>query len=514
MYSLEDRKRAIELYIKYDLSAADTVRELGYPDRKSLKLWHKEYVETGGLHDGYRKSYSKYTAEQKKAAVDYYLEHGRSLSRTVRAMGYPTKEALRTWVDDLAPEFRKIRASVPEVSYEEKKEAVIDLCARKSVARVVAEEYGVNRDTLYRWKYELLGKEEMPMRLDDDEMLTDDPKVLLAQVKALREETETLKREKYRARMEVDILMATAELIKKDPGVNPVNLTNKEKTILIDALRMTYPLNNLLSCLEMPKSSYYYQREVLQTPDKYADVRERVNELFCASNGVYGYRRIHGDLANEGIILSEKVVRRIMAEDGLKVLTKRRRKYSSYKGDIGEEVENLVNRNFHADNPNELWLTDLTEFHIPAGKVYLSPILDCYDGMLVSWTISTSPNAELVNTMLDIAIDTLEEGEHPVVHHDRGCHYQWPGWLARIDEASLINSMSAKGCSPDNAACEGLFGRIKNEMFYYRSWKGVSIEEFVNILDSYLHWYNGKRIKQSLGYLSPVEYRQSLGLAA
>lgn len=134
--------------------------------------------------------------------------------------------------------------------------------------------------------------------------------------------------------------------------------------------------------------------------------------------------------------------------------------------------------------------------------------------MLVSWTIGTSPNAELANTMLDLAIDTLEEGEHPVVHSDQGCHYRWPGWIARTEDAGLVRSMSKKGCSPDNAACEGLFGRIKNEMFYYRSWKEVGIDEFIDILDSYLHWYNESRIKRSLGYLSPVRYRQSLDLAA
>ena len=171
-------------------------------------------------------------------------------------------------------------------------------------------------------------------------------------------------------------------------------------------------------------------------------------------------------------------------------------------------------RNFHAESPNQLWLTDLTEFRIPAGKVYLSPILDCFDGKLVSWTIGTSPNAELVNTMLDLGIEQLDEDEHPVVHHDCGCHYRWPGWIQRMDEAGLTRSMSKKGCSPDNSACEGLFGRIKVEMFYYRSWKGVSIEEFIFRLNNYLHWYNGKRIKKSLGWKSPIDYRISLGLAA
>jgi putative transposase len=134
--------------------------------------------------------------------------------------------------------------------------------------------------------------------------------------------------------------------------------------------------------------------------------------------------------------------------------------------------------------------------------------------MLVSWTIGTSPDAELANTMLDGAINQLAEEEHPIIHSDRGGHYRWPGWISRIEKSGLIRSMSRKGCPPDNSACEGFFGRLKNEMFYNRSWQGVSIEQFINELDSYLRWYNEKRIKISLGAMSPMDYRRSIGLIA
>ena len=146
--------------------------------------------------------------------------------------------------------------------------------------------------------------------------------------------------------------------------------------------------------------------------------------------------------------------------------------------------------------------------------MYLSPIIVCFDGLVTSWSIGTSPDAELVNGMLDAAISTLNPGEQPIVHSDRGAHYRWPGWLDRMKEAGLTRSMSKKGYSPDNAACEGFFGRLKNEMFYHRSWAGVSIEEFIAILNDYLHWYNEKRIKMSLGAMSPLEYRRNLGLVA
>jgi len=135
----------------------------------------------------------------------------------------------------------------------------------------------------------------------------------------------------------------------------------------------------------------------------------------------------------------------------------------------------VIDRDFHADAQNEKWLTDITEFQIPAGKVYLSPMIDCFDGLAVSWTIGTSLDAELVNTMLDMAVDGLSDEEFPIVHSDRGSHYRWPGWISRMDEAGLTRSMSKKGCTPDNAACEGFFGRLKNEMSYDRSWRDVSL---------------------------------------
>ena len=202
-----------------------------------------------------------------------------------------------------------------------------------------------------------------------------------------------------------------------------------------------------------------------------------------------------------------------MKEENLVVPNIKRKKYSSYKGELSPEVDNVIKRDFHADMPNSKWLTDITEFHIPAGKVYLSPIIDCFDGMPVSWTIGTSPNAELVNTMLDTAISDLRADEKPIVHSDRGCHYRWPGWIERMDKTGLIRSMSKKGCSPDNSACEGFFGRLKNEMFYSYSWTGVTIDQFIEQLDKYIKWYAEKRIKLSLGGMSPLDYRRNLGLA-
>ncbi|MCI1750791.1 MAG: IS3 family transposase [Megasphaera cerevisiae] len=250
-------------------------------------------------------------------------------------------------------------------------------------------------------------------------------------------------------------------------------------------------------------------------PDKYEALRYHIQALFAKNSERYGYRRIHGGLARECIHISEKIVRKIMSECGLIVKSKRKnKKYNSYKGEITPAVPNVIARAIHAGAPNRKWLTDITEFAIPAGKVYLSPIVDCFDGMLPTWKISTVPDANLVNSMLDDAISTLKEKEKPFVHTDRGCHYRLPGWLSRMENASLQRSMSKKGCSPDNSACEGLFGRLKNEMFYTRDWSGISIHQFIKSLNTYLIWYNETRIQISLGNMSSLEYRRSLGLVA
>ena len=116
---------------------------------------------------------------------------------------------------------------------------------------------------------------------------------------------------------------------------------------------------------------------------------------------------------------------RLTARHGLAPLFKSAKRYSSYKGEPAKAPKNLADRDFHAERPNMLWVTDPAGFSIPAGKAYLSPVIDCYDGLPVAWTIGTSPNAALANGMLADACSTLRDGEKPIIHSDRGCHYRW-----------------------------------------------------------------------------------------
>ena len=519
MYSYDDRIKAVELYIKYGLKAAAVIRELGYPDRHSLAMWYKEFVANGGLHPKLERT-PKYNNEQRRIALEHYVEHGRSIAYTVKCLGYPSRGQLLAWIREEFPQERpscRSGQSLVNLSQRKKEDAVIDLCARDGSAQEIAERHGVSRYSLYNWRRQLLDKDAgsvMPKKKGKKQTDLETVEKLKDEITHLKEQADILNREVYRLQIERDVLEKAAEIIKKDQGVSLKDLSNKEKVIVIDALRDRYKLKYLLAVLNIAKSSYCYNARVMKNPDKYVEIRKDVKRIFSETKSVYGYRRIHAVIKKNGDRVSEKVIRRIMNEEGLRVIAVKKRKYNSYQGEITPPVENVVARDFHADKPNVKWLTDITEFSIHAGKVYLSPLIDCFDGLPVSWTIGVAPNADLVNTMLDCAIETLGENEHPIVHSDRGAHYRWPGWIERMEAAGLTRSMSKKGCSPDNSACEGFFGRLKNEMFYGRSWDGVSIDEFIEILDNYIHWYAEERIKVSLGGLSPLQYRRKLGLIA
>lgn len=148
------------------------------------------------------------------------------------------------------------------------------------------------------------------------------------------------------------------------------------------------------------------------------------------------------------------------------------------------------------------------------GRACLSPPVDCFDGKIVAYTAGFSPNAELANRMPEKAASTLPGNARPLVHSDRGCHCRWPGWLGLMERFGLTRSMSAKGCSPDNAAAEGFFGRMKTEAVYPEKWEEHTRNEVLALVDEYIRWHDHERIKQSLGWMSPVQYRQSQGMAA
>ena len=528
MFSTEQRRIAIETFIRFDHSYADAIAELGYPTRHSLRAWYKDYLEHGEVRSPKRQREPKFTLEMRQAAVDYYLAHGKSLARTMRRMGYPaSREYLCDWIDELAPGQRKYRGPSPKagpVPLAEKIQAVAELESRSGTAAEVAEKHGVSRTAPYAWRKEMMGDnggepetkgEPVSKEFDD---LPDD-------IEVLQDMLREAKMQLRKVQLELDVRQATLEIVKKDQGADPELPTNEEKAAMVEALRAEYKLCEILPVAGMAKSGYEYARsaQAKGEAEGHAAARKAVIEAFGAGGGTYGYGRVYAQAsadAGDGAAIGEWTVRDIMRDEGLVACAARKkRRYSSYGGEISEAPENLLRdergrHRFHADKPNELWITDVTEFRIPAGKACLPPIVDCSGGMPLSWSISTSPDAEMANSSLLGACKRLGEGDHPKIRSDRGCHYRWPGWIRICDENGLVRSMSRKGCSPDNARCEGFFGRLKIEFFHGCDWAGVTLEEFMDMLDAYLRWYRDVRIKGDLDYRSPMQCRRDLGLPA
>lgn len=554
-YSKEQRDRAVDLYIRYERCAADVIHELGYPSRGMLPVWYRERLEEErtGRQSTRGKRYRRYTDEQKQAAVDHYLGHGRRLKRTMRALGYPkSHELLTAWIDELAPGRRKLRhGPVPE---ELKRKAVVAVASGRLKSREAAAELGVEASVVRNWKRQMLaGSKETHVTKTPGEKpptagegktgvepstpaamppaaagprdaagLADAVAALekrLAETRARLDELDAdvdrQRREKRELDIEIAIRKGVIELLGKEPGAVPENLTSREKAILVKQTseKLGVTARSLLPVVGIARSTYHYQLRAMKRPDKDSGLLELVREAFENSKRRYGYKRIHLELKGMGIVASAKRIMRLMTRHGLVPLFKSAKRYSSYKGELTKAPKNLVNRDFHAEAPNRLWVTDLTEFSIPAGKAYLSPVIDCYDGLPVAWTIGTSPNADLANGMLADACSTLKDGEKPIIHSDRGCHYRWPEWIRICTEHGLTRSMSAKGCSPDNAAAEGFFGRLKQEFFHKRSFAGVTMDEFIGMLDEYMVWYRDRRIKTEFG-MSIMDRRRGLGLVA
>ena len=246
-------------------------------------------------------------------------------------------------------------------------------------------------------------------------------------------------------------------------------------------------------------------------PDKYRVEKDEITAIYHENQGRYGYRRITLEMRNRGYVINHKTVSRLMRELGLKCQVRIKR-YRSYKGEIGKVAPNLIDRNFHADAPNQKWTTDITEFSLFGKKLYLSPILDMYNGEIISYNISEHPHLGQVMDMLDKAFEKIPDNTGLVFHSDQGWQYQHKMYQYRLKEKGIRQSMSRKGNCLDNAVMENFFGLLKSELLYLREFE--SFEEFKEELVKYIYYYNHQRIKGKLKGLSPVQYRiQSLLVA-
>ena len=269
-------------------------------------------------------------------------------------------------------------------------------------------------------------------------------------------------------------------------------------------LRQLFPIARLLKLADLARSTFYYQQKSLQVADKYEQLKEQIRTLFDCHKGRYGYRRITAGLRQSGQQINHKTVQRLMGTLGLKSLV-RPKKYRSFKGEIGQAAPNALRRRFNATAPHQKWVTDVTEFHVAGEKLYLSPVLDLYNGEIIAFETSKRPAFELVNAMLKKAFAKLDSSDRPMLHSDQGWQYRMPAYQRQLRERQLVQSMSRKGNCLDNAAMESFFAVLKTEFFYLNRFD--SVDALRDGLANYIHYYNHDRIKLKLKGLSPVQYR-------
>lgn len=195
-----------------------------------------------------------------------------------------------------------------------------------------------------------------------------------------------------------------------------------------------------------------------------------------------------------------------MAYLGLQSRIRRKRKtYRKVKPDV--IAENILNREFHAERPNEKWLTDVTEFSIPGDsrKLYLSPILDLYDNSIPAYNLSFRSDNQLVFKMFRMAREMHPDAK-PLFHDDRGYQYTNRRFKKMLDEAGMVHSMSRPGRCIDNGPMEGFFGTVKAEMFY--GMKFDHMDQLIEEIHHYMHYYQHERWQEKLGCMAPEEFRR------
>ena len=254
----------------------------------------------------------------------------------------------------------------------------------------------------------------------------------------------------------------------------------------------------------MARSSYYYHHKKSLLSDKYKEIKELINRIYHYHKGRYGYRRITIEINKRGLLINHKTVLKLMRELGLKSLIRVKR-YKSYKGQIGLTAPNILQRNFKTVKPNKKWATDITEFKVLGNKLYLSPIIDLFNGEIISYDLSEKPDFKQVVAMLKMSFKKISNHKNLILHSDQGWQYKMKQYRRLLQDKGITQSMSRKGNCLDNAVIESFFGILKSELFYLNKYESIS--QLKKDIKEYIEYYNNERIKKGLSGMSPIEYR-------
>ncbi|MBD8028714.1 IS3 family transposase [Ureibacillus sp. Re31] len=441
-FTNEQKLEAITRY-QYGSESTNEIAKSMATSASVIRNWIKQF-EYHGLA-AFEKSYTSHTAQFKMDVLNYMNENGVSPNEAAVIFNISSPGLIRKWRIQLASV--GVDAFVPKIK------------GRPSMKKET------NKQSI-----------QAPVEGSNE--------ALQARIKQLEMENEYFKK---------------VECLSSSKG----KITKEDKVKVIYELRHKYSVKALVEFAGIKRSTYYDSVKKMNRPDPDAELKVEIQAIYNEHEGRYGYRRIRDELANRGKKVNHKKVQRIMKALGLKCLV-RMKKYKSYKGTVGKIAPNILDRNFKADAPNEKWVTDITEFKLFGEKLYLSPVLDLFNGEIITYTIGSRPTYSLVSEMIAKALERLPEEHKLLMHSDQGWHYQMKKYRHALESRGVVQSMSRKGNCYDNSVMENFFGIMKSEFLYLKEFQ--SVEHFKLELENYINYYNTKRMKAKLK-MSPVQYR-------
>ncbi|PQL24136.1 IS3 family transposase [Veillonella tobetsuensis] len=283
-----------------------------------------------------------------------------------------------------------------------------------------------------------------------------------------------------------------------------------------------FKLTEILAALRFPKATYMYWQQRFDRVDPDLQIRIAIEDI-RKNHPNYGYRRLLPLLRSRGIVINKKRLQRIMQKFNLQVIafSRKSRKYNSYKGVKGRIAPNRIKRRFYCSQPHQKITTDTTEFKyyelnangaLKVGKLYLDPFMDLYNLEIISFSISPTPSAESILSAQQQAIEKTADAKYRrTFHSDRGWGYQMKAYQHNLKVHNIFQSMSRRGNCLDNSPMENFFAILKQEMYYDNTFH--SYDELKMAIENYIMYYNTKRIKEKLNWLSPVDYRLAITAA-
>ena len=464
-YKTEFKMKVVKEYLEGNVSYKYLAKKYSIPDKSNVRRWVNAYESQG--YDGLKvsRTNNNYSLDFKLNVVNLYLTGEMSYQSLANELKISNPSMIARWVK----EFRE--------------EGIEGLKTKKR------------------------GRPSNMPNKDKNKDLKNKSK----KTKKEFSELEKLREDNYYLKMEVEILK------KKDSVLTDDRIRNRRISKIIRSLRDEFKLKDLLEYFDLPKSKYMYWQQRLDRPNKDEQVEKKILEI-RKDNPNYGYRRMAAMLRKQGLLINKKKVQRLVQKLKLQVtsFSRKTRKYSSYKGTIGKVADNEINRKFKVGEPYTYITTDTTEFkylekdkneNYQVKKLYLNPYLDMYNSEIISYEISKQPTLEPILKALDKAIEiTNINKDKRIFHSDQGWAYQIKQYTSKLEAEGITQSMSRKGNCLDNSPMENFFGILKQEIYYGK--KFYSYEELKETIEEYIEYYNKDRIKEKLGYLSPIEYRE------